>query len=288
MRMNSLCLYSSYFSGSSIPSYIRFYLNNLTEYFGKIVFVTNEKSLDSDSLSYLRSKNIELMIVQNEGWDFGMWYKAMKIHDPRNYDRLALVNDSCVLFRKPVEFMNWSEENGLDYFGMVDSNAVSYHIQSFFIVATKKAIPEVFDYFQKHGILSKVQEVIRTYEIGLSCHMAEKDYRIGAMYSTKSYKGEFSPMFLMAKDLISKGLPLIKKKVLFCSYREDEYNTLARMNMDIDPQGYVQFIRETQSGKDILDLSFADKEKALSAGQRIWFSAMRLIYRIIHKIKGRK
>lgn len=285
--MRSICYYSSYFKGNSIPYYIRFYLDNILDCYTKIIFITNEKSLNEDSISYISSRNIDLMTVRNEGWDFGMWYRAMKIHDPRNFDQVSLVNDSCVLFRKPTEFMSWSKENGLDFFGMVDSNAVSYHIQSFFITANKKVIPELFDYFMKHGILPDVKEVIRTYEIGLSRHMAEKGFRIGAMYPTKSYKGEFSPMFLMAKELISKGLPLIKKKILLNSYRADEYNTLARMDMDIDPQQYIRFIKETQKGVAIIDLNAIEKPVDLSAGQRIRYDMMRLMYKAVHKLKGR-
>ncbi|MEO6904411.1 MAG: hypothetical protein ABI315_14825 [Bacteroidia bacterium] len=251
--MKSICFFSSYFNQPIIPYYIRFYLDNLSPFFTKIIFITNQKVLHTDDYSYLEKNNIELLYVVNEGWDFGMWYKALKLYDVKNYDRVGLINDSCILLEKPTHFFNWLEKSEDDYCGMVDSNAISYHIQSYFVIINKRAIAEVYNYFMQNGLIINIKNVIYTYEIGLSSYLLNKGYKLGACYSTNDYKGEYSPTFLMALSLIKKGFPLIKKKIIFTSYRKDEYLTLIRMKFKLNPKYYINFIKENRNKIDIID-----------------------------------
>ncbi|MHB8401040.1 MAG: hypothetical protein ACYDCN_03400 [Bacteroidia bacterium] len=90
--MKSICFYSSYFTQNYIPYYIKFYLEELEKHFTEIIFLTNEKTLIETDLTYLKQKNITLKFVSNEGFDFGMWYKAFKELPSLDYDRVALVN----------------------------------------------------------------------------------------------------------------------------------------------------------------------------------------------------
>lgn len=242
--MRSVCFFSSYFNETEVPYYIEFYLENLLPHFSEIVFITNEKHLNEKSVSFLKERNITLKFVQNEGWDFGMWYKAFKETDITSYDRVALINDSCVLFIKPDKFFNWLNSTELDYAGMVDSNAISYHIQSFFVIINRRGIEHVADYFNSLGLISDVKNVILKYEVGLSQYLIKKGLKVGAFCTTKEYVGEYSPMFYMAETIINNGVPLIKKKIVFNSFRNDEYLNLMRMKFQIDPNHYIQIIKK--------------------------------------------
>jgi len=285
--MRSICFFSSYFSEKAIPYYIRFYLEQLAPHFTEMVLLTNEKQLDDESLKYLHYRNIRLMYVKNEGWDFGMWYKASRQIDLKNYDRVGLVNDSCVLFTSPQKFFDWLNASDLDYAGMVDSNAVAYHIQSYFLIINKNAIPHLLDYFNKHGILGDVKEVIRTYEIGLTQYMSEKRLKTGALHSTQLYKGEFSPMFYMPVELIKNGLPMIKKKIIHCSFRRDEHLTLMRMKYKMHPQVYIDLIREKyKDDPSLIDFNKVQRSYDWSFKRMLWSYNLRsLLFGFARKFK---
>lgn len=287
--MKSICFFSSYFNQEEIPYYVNFYLENLRPFFTELVFITNEKKLNEQSTSFLDTNKIQLLYVSNEGWDFGMWYKAFKIYDVNTYDRIGLVNDSCILFKSPQPFFEWLNKELYDYCGMVDSNAFQYHIQSYFIIINKRAIKEVYQYFMKHGILADVKQVIHTYEVGLSAHLQQKGYSLGACYTTKEYKGEYSPTFLIPKELIERGFPLIKKKIIFSSFRKDEYLTLIRMKFRLHPKAYIQFIKAHTSANELIDFNKIGIRYDLRfyirlLGYRIIF----FIYQILRKFKQKK
>ncbi len=263
--MRSVCLYSSYFEKPVIPYYVKFYLENLLPHFSEIIFLTNEKALNDESLAYLTEKNIRLMYVKNEGWDFGMWYKGLKQIDVKVYDRIGLINDSCVLFTSAQPFFDWLDINGLDYCGMLDSNAIDYHIQSYFIIINKNAIVTAADYFDRHGIITDLKKTIHTYEIGLSQHMIHNGFEVGALHSTKLYKGEFSPTYYMPEELIRNGLPLIKKKIIACSFRDDEQRNLMRMRYKMDPRYYISLIRaKYKDDATLIDLKQIEPKRNLS------------------------
>lgn len=285
--MRSICLYSSYFNEAVIPYYIRYYLGQLSPFFSEIVFLTNEKQLDEESLDYLRHRGIRLMYMKNEGWDFGMWYKAFEQIDPAEYERIGLVNDSCILFTSPQPFFDWLDASDVDYAGMVDSNAVAYHIQSYFLVINKNAIPHVRDYFKKHGLLRDVKDVIKTYEIGLSQYLIGKHLQVSALHSTQLYKGEFSPMFYMPSVLIRTGLPLIKKKIIHCSFRKEEYMSLMRMGYRMDPQRYIRLIREKyENDPSLIDLDKVQRKSDLSFKLLLLrYGLMSFFFRLLRKFK---
>jgi lipopolysaccharide biosynthesis protein len=145
--MKSICLFSSYFNQPGIPYYVKFYLEQIIPYFSETIFITNEKELDEESQYFLNVNNISLLKVDNEGWDFGMWYKAMAQLDTTHYQQIALINDSCILFKEPVAFFDWLKQSDGDVCGVTDSNAINYHLQSYFLVFNQKAIPEMVNYF---------------------------------------------------------------------------------------------------------------------------------------------
>ena len=288
--MRSICLYSSYFEEPAIPYYVRFYLEKLLPHFTETVFVTNEKQLDDDSRAFLSSHNIRLQYVKNEGWDFGMWYKALQQVDVKEYDRIGLINDSCILFTSPERFFNWLQVSDVDYCGMVDSAAIAYHIQSYFLVINKNAIPHVMEYFHRHGILPDVKDVIRTYEVGLTQYLVSRRLKVGALHSTQLYKGEYSPMFYMPLELIKTGLPLIKKKIVYCSFRREEWITLMRMNFKLDPEIYLAVIREKyKDDPSLIDFDKVVLPRDMPFRRMLWsYHVRNTLFQFLRKFKSLK
>jgi lipopolysaccharide biosynthesis protein len=274
--MRSICFFASYFKDNQLPYYIKVYLRELKKHFNNVVLLTHQDLPPSD-IDFLNKRQIQLSVEKNEGYDFGMWYKAFQKYDVNAFDRVALVNDSAILFKSLDNFMSWVNSDSSDLQGMTFSESRGFHLQSYFIVINKKAIKPVEDYFKKQGIIPDLQEVIKTYEVGLSQFVLSQGLTISSYVDNNGYKGEFSPYYHLVDYHISKGIPLIKKKILFSSYRKDELFTLARMNFNISPSHYTNSIKA--SNKDILldfDKLFQDV-KGMSALPKVKYNTMRIL-----------
>ena len=284
--MKSICFYSSYFTQDYIPYYVKFYLEELQKHFSEILFLTNEKQLKETELTYLKQRNITLKFVSNEGFDFGMWYKAFKEYPSLDYDRVALINDSCVLFKPLMDVFNWIDNNTFDYCGLVSSNSVSFHVQSYFIVINKNAIKPVYDYFMQHGLISDYKKVIYTYEIGLSASLRKQGLKVAAMFTSKRDIAAQNPSFLVIEEFIQGGLPLIKKKILFRSYRKGEYLSMLRMSFKLNPKRYIQLIKETNKGIPLIDFDLALKDFKRSNSFDIYiYNFVLFFYKIMKRSK---
>lgn len=255
--MKSICFFSSYFQKNEIPPYVKIYLEELSRHFNEVILITNENQLIDTEIQYLYQNNINYLQVVNEGFDFGMWYKAMKSYDILQYERIGLINDSCILFKSLDETFSWINAVDLDYCGMVSSIEISYHIQSYFIIINKKAIPFVYDYFMKNDIKENILEVIHCYEVGLSSHLIDQGLKLGAIFNSTLLA---NPSFVCIKHLLEQGMPLIKKKIILNSFREDEYPCLFGNKLNIDPRYYVKLIKQNNTADLIFDMDTVLKD----------------------------
>lgn len=258
--MRSICFFAAYFTERDIPYYVTVYLQELKKQFGELWLFCSQKDLSDASRRFLEERGIGFSAEKNEGYDFGLWYKALQKHNVEAYDQVALVNDSCVLFASLDGFMNWSRSVNGDLLGITASNARAPHIQSYFLVINKPAIQPVKDYFHEHKIIHDISEVIETYEVGMSTYLISKGLKLEAFMDNNGYEGEFSPYYQCVDYHFSKGVPLIKKKIIFSSYRPKELTTLARMGFNISVNHYLALIK-TYNKQLILDL------KKLTAGK---------------------
>lgn len=289
--MRSICFFASYFTGNRLPYYITVYLGELNKHFSEVVLLTSQNDLSIESIAFLKAENIRLQIEENEGFDFGLWYKAFQKNEIETYDQIALVNDSCILFKPLNEFMEWSRSNASDLQGITRSNAIAPHIQSYFLIINNKAIPFVKEYFEQHKLFKNISDVITVYEVGLSSFLISKGLKIDAFMDNNGYDGEFSPYYYCADYHMSKGIPFIKKKILFASYRKDELFTLARMRFNISPSHYINLIKKNCKNL-ILDLDKlrTDQENSMSMMAKIKYAInlnlIAVIRPLIKLVKG--
>ena len=258
--MQSVCFFASYFTGNTLPYYITVYLKELNKHFTKVVLLSSQANLQYSDLQFLKQENIQLILEKNEGFDFGLWQKAFQQFDMNTFDQVALVNDSCILFNPLDEFMSWSRINNADLQGMTMSDAITPHIQSYFLILQKNAIKHTYVYFKEHKILTHISDVIETYEVGLSTYLISKGLKIDSYIDNNGYSGEYSPYYHCIDYHIAKGIPLIKKKILFESYRNDELFTLARMNFNISVSYYINLIKKSSKNL-IIDFYKLDVDK---------------------------
>ncbi|MBX7050495.1 MAG: rhamnan synthesis F family protein [Flavobacteriales bacterium] len=284
--MKALCLYSSFVTGNDIPFYVRYYLQQLRPHFTKLVYITNERSMTEEAKSFLEHEKIDLMFVQNEGYDFGMWGKALDVEGAVGWNRIALVNDSCILFKPLDEDFRRINASNADYVGMIISDRYATHLQSFFLVINERAIPVMMEHFKEHGLIADYRELIQRYEIGLSQKMINKGMHVMSLYGNEFRSFPKNPSFALVRELIQEGIPLIKKKIVFRNYRGLEYYWVVRMNFDTDYRKYFKMIRQKYADACIdLDKVMIDAPKK-GHGDILLFATARAVANVLRSIPG--
>lgn len=271
MDKREICLFASYYKGDSIPYYQKIYLLELKKHISEIVFIVSNKNIESSEQQFLQENGISLLFADNNGFDFGKWHSVLTTKDLSHYTRIYLVNDSCILFAPLNNFMQWSYKTSSDILGITLSEAVNKHIQSYFLVLNKKAIPFAINYFKQVGILNTIQEVIKTYEVGLGKYFSENGLLLEAFIDNDGYKGEYSPYYYCINHHLSSGMPLIKKKIFFATYRKDELFNLARQYFNIDVDYYISLIKKNNK---TLIIDF-DRVKNESGNSITFFSILK-------------
>jgi len=248
--MKSICFFSSYYTVTNIPGYVKFYLNELKRHFSEVILLTNEKNIPTEDIQYLASNNIPYRLYKNEGFDFGMWYKAFQEYDVMQYDRIGLVNDSCILFNKLDFYFNWLDKQEADYSGFTDCYRIGYHIQSYFIIINKRAIPFLAQYFNENGIVKNIKDVIKIYEINLCNFLLKKNMHLKVYYPLERKGDLIDPSWIGVKELIKKGMPLIKKKIIIREYGDANREELALNGFDPFPNHYISLIKKMNHSED--------------------------------------
>lgn len=241
----SLCLFSSYFMQCSLPYFIRVYLDDLRVHFPSLVFITNnEKVLDEESRNWLAERQIRLMLVANEGYDFGMWHKAFTEIDTSEISELLLVNDSCIRFAPLAPLIAWCRQSGCNYAGLSDSNQHQRHIQSYFLLIRNRAVSDAIKYFRRIGVVTAgFEEVIRQYEIGLSQEMLRCGHRIGAYFSVEQSSFDHNMCYLFPMPLVRAGMPMVKRKLLALTMPGVEFDYLSAQRKYFSPKKIVRVIQ---------------------------------------------
>jgi lipopolysaccharide biosynthesis protein len=245
----SLCLFSSHFPAGEIPNYIRTYLVELSRHSSRIVFVSTCATLPADSAEFLSVNKIGFLSVPNEGYDFGMWSKAFEQFPPLPSERVILANDSCILLHNLDDCLDQISRKKWDYAGLLASAEISYHLQSYFLVLSSAAVAPFVTYLQKNGIKTGMKEVIHTYEVGLTSYMQEAGLTTGAVFGTGLGEKKVNPVYADIALLIEKGFPLIKRKMLFDTFRLSERKSLLRTGVKTGSGYYMRLLKAAERKK---------------------------------------
>jgi hypothetical protein len=190
-----------------------------------------------ESTSDVLKSNITIQLEQNEGYDFGLFYKGFKAINPSEYSQIACINDSNILLGRLDFLFDWSRDSPVDFWGLVDSeerpwfsnHKSNYHIQSHFMVFNSNAIPLLQEYISKIDFqqlrsetdLKKLrQKIINDWEIGLTQFLLKNNLSCKTFIDSRGYaskQGVLRPVNVMHKyyaELIKDGVPIIKKRVV--------------------------------------------------------------------------
>jgi lipopolysaccharide biosynthesis protein len=156
-----------------------------------VLFVTNAERLQPEAHESLKLLCNGILIRRNIGYDFGALREGIEHFQlPRdNTEMLILANDSVYGPFTPLDdILGRVNFDVADLWGVTDSWQHRYHLQSFFLVAGRRAMrdPAWAGFWSLvRPVASKIW-VIRRYEVGFTQRMLRAGLRCNAIWSYSS------------------------------------------------------------------------------------------------------
>lgn len=210
--MKTKVLYASYVKGNNIPYYVRYALKALSALNISVVYLTNQRDLDEESIDFLNAKKIELFLSENKGFDFGMWsryLKSISLEEKKSWDRLCLINDSVIYYKNQFgSFFSKAENLSADMISLTCSEELSFHLQSFFLYLKPSAMTVLYAHLEEAAESDSFYEVVRNMEIGLSSRMLKCGLKLESLFKTSRN------VLFSYDELIKEKAGFIKRKLL--------------------------------------------------------------------------
>lgn len=225
--MTDICLFAHYDRHDRLADYVIHYLGALRRC-GFAVTVISTARLGPGDRARIAALGGELILRDNVGHDFGSWTEGLRrLRDGSGRlqleGRLLLANDSVY---GPIGDLSAALSRLVslpgDVHGMVESWAVTPHLQSWFLLFSPSAyrhsaFGEAFA--GDFETMTKV-DIIRAGEIGLSKLLRDAGLRLTALASNRPFGGSrrlvrSNPSHLLWRSLIEKdGVPFLKVGLL--------------------------------------------------------------------------
>lgn len=156
-----------------------------------VVFVSNCPALDEASLARVKPHCAAIILRRNVGHDFGAIRDALRVIGlPRdNTQSLLIANDSVfgpLQDLRPI--LDKIDFDKADLWGATESWQHRYHLQSFFLVASRRALtsPAWARFWRRMRLVQSRYWVVQRYEIGLTQAMLAGGLRCAAIWSYDS------------------------------------------------------------------------------------------------------
>ena len=201
----------------------------------------------------------QILIRRNSGYDFGCWSHVIRKNYNllADYDGVLLANDS-----------NWGPLHDfsdtfikvnrmlaeVDFVGLTSSTTPSWHLQSFFIMYSKKVFNS--SYFKQHwfniGIHDSKFDIIMNYEVSWSNRLRRLGFDGSSLYGTPSAN---NPTHVDWEILINDNYPYLKKELVRDNPLLIDLSTLPKVLSMFDNNWHSALINYLQSyGKEIQTL----------------------------------
>lgn len=222
--MRRLALFAHFDAQNQLKRYIVYFLEQLRRECEDIYFVSTSQLSDAE-LNKIRPFCSRILLKDNRGMDFGMWQRALSDVDLSAYDQLVLSNSSvfgpiCPL--GPV--FKRMDESTCDFWGVTDNVEIAWHLQSYFLVFKRLVLisPAFAAFWGSVLPYRNKEQVIRSYEVGLSTYLQEAGFKAEALVPvnlvlSRSVAAQFArkmwsqnPTSHQPLRLIEAGCPFIK------------------------------------------------------------------------------
>ena len=225
--MKRVAIFASYSKDGVIAPYVIYYLKGLKAVADRIIFIA-----DNEASSREEEKIIGLVIYsqfkRHGCYDFGSYRRGYEWAEKRGLlqdaDELIFCNDSCYGPIYPFEeVFAKMEKRDCDFWGMVSSCQVRFHLQSNFLVFKKKVFSsEIFASFVKSFEAQKdFWNYVLMYETRFAEHLCNAGFKCSSLIDCADYEKRskgFNPTFFPV-SVLKDGLPLIKRKMFGHQHR---------------------------------------------------------------------
>jgi hypothetical protein len=185
---DSVALFTHFDRRERLADHVIVYLRELHSLGFSVVFVSNSGSLQSDSLTKLQAYCRAVIVRHNVGYDFGAIREVLDLLElpRRETERLLIANDSVYGPLLPIaDMMARVDFDMADFWGTTESWQYRYHLQSYFLLAGRKAMnsPAWRTFWQGVRQVSSKRWVISRYEVGLTQKLLGAGLRCQPLWS---------------------------------------------------------------------------------------------------------
>jgi len=248
--MKRLAIFAHFDAQNEVKRYVLHYLEALLAHCDRVIFVS-VSDLSRACVEKLKALSCEVFIKDgNVGFDFGMWKLALAKADWCAYEELLLVNSSVLGPLSPLgHCFDRMSRASCDVWSLTDNVEIDWHLQSYFLVFKSRVFhSDAFKTFW-NGVLEyrDKQQVIRSYEVGLSIFMREQGFRLEPMFPQAELihrnpldylrfaRRRRNPTCAFPADLLRMGMPLVKVELL----RDNPQKTrLGPVRREMTKRGY--------------------------------------------------
>lgn len=180
-------IYAHFSLSDTIKADIWDYLEELILINFGLVFVSNSPICQQDA-ERLEAMCLKVIKCENVGLDFCMWKAGIASVCMPEITELLITNSSIIGPLRPLAWVfNKAAGWNCDFWGLTDNAEIAPHLQSYFIVFRKCVIDswEFRDFW--NGVLPyrSKQQIIMSYEVGLTVWLGERGFFWRAMFEQK-------------------------------------------------------------------------------------------------------
>lgn len=183
---NKVAVYAHYDRYGQVHRYVLTQLQALKEAGFCVVFVTNCKALEPASILSLKPLVGKIICRKNIGYDFGAYKDGiLALEKVDALDSLLIVNDSVYgPFSSIDSLLSEKVTANDDVIAITDSWEVSYHLQSYFVLFSKKVIadPDFWKFWTEMRYINYKSAVVQRYEIGLTKLLLRLRFKCSALF----------------------------------------------------------------------------------------------------------
>lgn len=218
MTKKALIIFSHYDKDNIIDDYVVNYLTELKKLGSDILFVSTSENMLESEANKISSLCCQVIIKQNIGYDFGAWRTGIEIMSDklRQYEQLILCNDSVYAPLFDLNEMFKQMDRKFDFWGITDNYQHKHHIQSYFMVFSRKVFLEKYflDFWKNIKVFKHKESIVRNYEIGLTKLIRNKKHIYGAYCPSSFGDKKNSTHYYWKKLILEQKAPIIKIELL--------------------------------------------------------------------------
>ena len=236
--IKTCAIFASYCNDEIIPDYVIYYLSELKKEVDSIVFVADNNLKNPKEINKIRGYVDYACFDRHGAYDFGSYKRGIQYLKENNLleniEELYLVNDSCYgpidSFHNVIETMR---NKKCDFWGLLDSNDIRYHLQSFFYCFKNNVIndPIFYSFFDNIHAPIDFSYAVFHLETELTKYLETK-YRCECYFHGYVEKHEYQSVSgnenstLWPLSLLESGFPLVKVKALNGSFGKDLHENI--------------------------------------------------------------